>query len=138
MTKTTELKRTSFSYSQSSTNIHLLSLHDVKPLRQALDEFLEFSQRSTKELSGAVILDVSKRKLLSADQHLEFAKIINSNSAHVARNWTSIAFVNTFWQSMILRVGLWIRPMPITSKVFTTLDDAVRWSYKIYLSNGAE
>jgi hypothetical protein len=128
-----------FTYLRYSANVHLIQIHNVKPLREPFEEYLQFSDRSTKELKGALIIDISKRKLLSPGQRTKLSKVINTNNESVTKNWTSIAYVNTSLVARVLLKGkLRMKPLPIKANVFTSLDEAVTWSYKIFLSNGVD
>jgi len=126
-----------FTYSRFNSNIHLVRINNVKPLNGVFDEFIEFSDRSAKELKGAMIIDVSKGKLLSQKQRARLNDVISCNNETIAKNWTSVAYVNS---SMILRMvlkgKLRMRPLPVKADVFTSLDEAVTWSYKIFLKAG--
>jgi len=106
-------------------------------LNGAFEEYLQFSDRSAKELKGAMIIDVSKGKLLSPKQRTKLNDVINSNNEAIAKNWTSIAYINTSVISRLMLKGkLRINPLPVKANVFTSLDDAVTWSYKIFLKEG--
>jgi hypothetical protein len=130
----TEMKATYFSYSRCNPNIHLISINGVQPQEENFEEFLRFSDRSAKELEGAMIVDLSNRKYLSIAHRVKVAKLISSNSEHIAKNWTSIALVNTsFFSVLSLMVSLWLKPMPTRAKAFKSFDEAVTWSYKMYL-----
>jgi len=126
-----------FTYSKFNSNIHLVQINNVKPLNGAFEEYLQFSDRSAKELKGAMIIDVSKGKLLSPKQRTKLNDVINSNNEAIAKNWTSIAYINTSVISRLMLKGkLRINPLPVKANVFTSLDDAVTWSYKIFLKEG--
>jgi len=126
-----------FTYSKFNSNIHLVQINNVKPLNGAFEEYLQFSDRSAKELKGAMIIDVSKGKLLSPKQRTKLNDVINSNNEAIAKNWTSIAYINTSVISRLMLKGkLRINPLPVKANVFTSLDDAVTWSYEIFLKEG--
>ena len=128
-------KRKYFSYSQVKSNVHLVQINNVKPGHDVFEEYIKFSDRSARELKGAMIIDISGRKFLSSKQRTQLSRVINSNNTAIARNWTSIAYINTsIIARIVLKGELWMRPMPVKAKVFTSLDDAVTWSYKIFLA----
>jgi hypothetical protein len=123
-----------FTYSQFKSNVHLIKINDVKPLNDVFEEYLQFSERSAQELKGALIIDISRRKFLSQKQRTKLNNVINVNNKAIAKNWTSVAYVNTsIIASMVLKGKLWMQPLPVEAKVFTSLDEAVTWSYKIFL-----
>src|SRR5579863_5434810 len=133
------LEKKYFSYSLYNPSIHLVQIHNEKPLNEIFEEYIEFSDRSAKEMKGAMILDVSKRKPLSPKQRLKLSRVINSNTQAIAKNWTSIAYVNTSMLArLILKGKLWMKPMPVKAKVFTSFEDAVTWSYEVFLRNDEE
>lgn len=126
-----------FTYSKFNSNIHLVQINNVKPLNGAFEEYLQFSDRSAKELKGAMIIDVSKGKLLSPKQRTKLNDVINSNNEAISKNWTSIAYINTSVISRLMLKGkLRMNPLPVKANVFTSLDDAVTWSYEIFLKEG--
>jgi len=126
-----------FNYSRVSSNVHLVHINNAKPSNEVFEEYLQFSDRSTKELKGAMIIDISKRKFLTVTQHTKLGHVINSNNEAISKNWTSLAYVNTSMLSRIVLKGkLWMRPLPVKTKVFTSFDEAVTWSYKIFLEAG--
>ncbi|HEV8514780.1 MAG TPA: hypothetical protein VGQ59_15960 [Cyclobacteriaceae bacterium] len=123
-----------FTYSMFNSNIHLVQINNVRPLNGAFEEYLQFSDRSAKELKGAMIIDISKGKFLSPRQLTKLSDVINSNNEAIAKNWTSVAYINTSIIARIMLKGrLRMRPLPVKANVFTSLDDAVTWSYKIFL-----
>ena len=125
-----------FTYLRYNPNVHVVQINNVAPASEAFAEYIQFSERSTKELKGAMIIDISKRKLLSPKKRTQLSQVINSNNEAIARNWTSIAYVNTsIFARIVLKGELLMRPLPVKTKVFTSFDEAVTWSYKIYLSN---
>jgi hypothetical protein len=132
----TELTKTKyFTYSRFNSNIHLVQINSVKPLNGVFEEFIQFSNQSAKELKGAVIIDVSKGKFLSPKQRARLNDVINCNNEAIAKNWTSVAYVNTsIIARIILKGKLRMRPLPVKANVFTSLDEAVTWSYKIFLN----
>lgn len=131
------LERRYFSYINHNSNVHLVRIHDVKPMDEIFDEYVQFSNRATKEMKGAMIIDISKGKYLSPSQRARLSQVINSNNEAIAKNWTSIAYVNTSALARIILKGkLWMRPMPVQAKVFTSFDEAVTWSYETLLRNG--
>jgi hypothetical protein len=126
-----------FTYSRFKSSVHLVKINNVEPLAEFFEEYLQFSDRSTKELKGAVILDISKSKFLSPSQRTKLNNVINSNNEAIAKNWTSIAYIDTsIIARIVLKGKLWMRPLPVETKVFTSLDEAVSWSYKIFLKTG--
>lgn len=130
-------KRKYFNYSRVSSNVHLVQINNAMPSNDAFEEYLQFSDRSTRELKGAMIIDISRRKYLSGTQRTKLGHVINSNNEEIAKNWTSLAYVNTSILSRIVLKGkLWMRPLPVKTKVFTSFDEAVTWSYKIFLEAG--
>lgn len=123
-----------FTYSRFNSNIHLVQINNVKPVNDAFEEYLQFSDRSTKEFKGAMIIDISKGKFLSQKQRTKLNDVINSNNQAIAKNWTSVAYINTsIIARFVLKGKLWMRPLPVKTNVFTSLDEAVTWSYKIFL-----
>src|SRR4051812_35106178 len=134
-----ELTKTKyFTYSRFNSNIHLVQINNVKPLNGIFEEFIQFSDRSAKELKGAIIIDVSKEKFLSQKQRDRFNDVISGNNESIAKNWTSVAYVNTsIIARIVLKGKLRIRPLPVKANVFTSLDEAVTWSYKIFLNQPA-
>ena len=128
-----------FTYSRVKANVHLVKINNVKPLTEVFEEYLQFSDRSAKELKGAMIIDISKRKFLSQSQRTKLNRVINSNNKSIAKNWTSVAYLNTsIIARMVLKGKLWMRPLPVETKIFTSLDEAVTWSYKIFLKAGSQ
>jgi len=124
-----------FSYSRFNSNIHLVQINNVKPLNGAFEEYLQFSDRSAKELKGAMIIDISKGKFLLPKQRARLNDVINFNNEAIVKNWTSVAYVNTSMIARILLKGkLRMNPLPVKANVFTSLDEAVTWSYKIFLN----
>ena len=130
-------KRRYFNYSRVSSNVHLVQINNSAPSNDVFEEYLQFSDHSARELRGAMIIDISKRKFLSQKQRAKLENVINSNNDAIAKNWTSLAYVNTSILSRIVLKGkLRMRPLPVKTKVFTSFDEAVTWSYKIFLEAG--
>ena len=130
-----QAKNKYFTYSRVNSNIHLVQINNVKPLNGVFEEYLQFSEHSTKELKGAMIIDISKGKFLSQKQRTRLNDVINFNNEAIAKNWTSVAYVNTsIIARIVLKGKLRMRPLPVKTNVFTSLDEAVTWSYKIYLN----
>jgi len=123
-----------FTYSRFNSNIHLVQINNVKPVNDAFEEYLQFSDRSTKELKGAMIIDISKGKFLSQKQRTKLNEVINSNNQAIVKNWTSVAYINTsIFSRIVLKGQLRMNPLPVKTHVFTSLDEAVTWSYRIFL-----
>src|SRR6478736_6118896 len=124
-----------FTYSMFNSNIHLVQINNVKPLNGAFEEYLQFSDRSAKELKGAMIIDISKGKFLTQKQRAKINEVLISNNEAISKNWTSVAYINTSIISRIVLKGkLRMSPLPVKTNVFTSLDEAVNWSYKVFLT----
>jgi hypothetical protein len=118
-----------FTYSIIKTDLHLIKVHNVEATPAIFDEYILFSEVSTRELKGAVIMDISDAKFLSSEQRIRIGDAIKKNTKSIQQNWTSIAYVNTsVLASMVLKGVLLMGPLPVRSKVFTSLDDAIAWS----------
>jgi hypothetical protein len=130
------VQRQYFSYSQYRPNVHLVQVNNVEPANEAFEEYLQFSDWSAKEMKGAVIMDMSKGKFLPKDKRQKFEQVIKANSKTIAKNWISVAYVNSSAITRIIMKGkLWMKPLPVKAKVFTDFEEAVTWSYKNYLSH---
>lgn len=128
-----------FTYQLCGPNVHLVKVEGAKAAKKELEEFLEFSEKSAKEMKGAMIVDMSKAKVLTSGECLRFHEILDSNAKSIMENWTSIAYVNTSVLGRLVQKGrLQLKPLPIRSKVFKSVDEAVSWSYRLFLNNHTE
>jgi hypothetical protein len=128
-----------FSYELCAPNVHLVKVEGASKARKDFEEFLAFSEKSAREMKGAVILDVSKTGLLTPGDCQQFHEVLDAHAKSILRNWTSIAYVNSS------RLGRWIqkawlqwRPLPIRCQVFKSVDEAVSWSYRLFLHHHTE
>lgn len=128
-----------FSYELCAPHVHLVKVEGVRKAKKDFEDFLVFSEKSAREMKGAMILDVSNTRLLTPGDCQQFHEVLDTHAKSILQNWTSIAYVNSSrlgrW---IQKVWLHLKPLPIRSEVFKSVDEAVSWSYQLFLHNHTE
>jgi|GEM_PF-3801629 len=128
------IEKTYFTYWLYKPNIHMVKIHSVEPSTEIFEEYIEFSKFSINEMKGAMILDISKGRFLTTEQRIKLSKVIKANSTTIVKNWVSVAYVNTsIIAGLILKGILMLSPLPVKSKVFSSIEEALNWSYENYM-----